>query len=333
MRMPKIALGRALCQTAVLVLLSGTLLPILAQQPFQRKYKATAYVMVFGILIFSRADVGYGWAVEESRERQSNETVELEFLAGSIPERAHGLNRFGYIRESVEERNRTPIRAEYFGLMTASREESLKDARAALNAQAKCDVPYVAASGQIGNHHASYSVRHLVLPEPRPSAEGALMRLVKASFASAHTRTEDVDKTFSTSATQPFLYALRNAMLSTDTNWRAEFLFNGKLHILNFEKHPDHNVESEMRRQGLVTGEACVLRLTGVITNESRQERTNFTVWYQKGIATILPLRFEVRPRTYLKLVFDAQPQREAAVGKMSLAEWSPIPSALDDRR
>lgn len=307
-------------QIAVLAILTGRLFPLSAQQSSQRSYKASANVTVLGIPVFSRSGVGYGWATQ--REDPSTEKVELEFLGASIPERAHGLNRFGYIQESVEEKNHAPVRAIYFGVMTASREESIADAKAALAAQHKDGVAYVAATARLEDRRASYSVRHLVLPETRPSQTEDLTRIMKTSFASAPLVPADVDKTVSTPAPQTFLYALRRAMLSGETNSRFDFLYNGKPLVLTTSIHRDEKVQMEMRRENLAASNMPILRLTGVIENQIGHERTQFIVWYQKA-ANILPLRFEFRPKSYLKLVFEAQPYTPAGPEVASVANSS----------
>lgn len=315
MFMPKAVVRRILCRITPLALFFGTLFPAAAEQIFQRTYQASAYVTILSVPIFSRSHVGYGWAREGKRVGSGSNTVELEFLSGSIPERAGGLNRFGYIQESVEENGTAAIRAQYFGLITANREESLHDAKAALNTGSQSEVPYVAASARIEDGRAHCSVRHLLLPAPSKSATADLMHVVKASFETASRNTLDADKNFSVPTPNTFLYSLRQLMLSPDTTSRSEFVYSAKTYILSTAKHRDAKVEGEMRHRGLATENAPVLRLNGIIENNALHERTEFALWYQKDAATTLPLRFEFRPKSYLKLVFDA------------VGEWEPAPA------
>ena len=84
-------------------------------------------------------------------------------MSGSTPERAHGLNRFGFIQENVEQKNRMMVAADYFALMTASAEESCTEAKAALNATNGPQVPFVAARAAIN--------QHLLLCEPHRRLE------------------------------------------------------------------------------------------------------------------------------------------------------------------
>jgi len=298
---------------ALLALLFGVLSTAQGQQTFHRWYKATAYLTIFGIPIYSRSNIGYGWAAQQTRFTRNAQIVDLQFMGGSFPEHAHGLNRFGYIQESVQERADTAISAEYFGVMTTSREETLGDAKSALGSQGTGEMPYVAAAAQIDGNTARCSIRHLVMPEPRKSATGELTRLARASFGMAPVVSSDSDKSLSSVPTDTFLYTLRNAMLSESPTTRDRFLYNAKMQTLTTEKHADKKVEAEMHRLSLLTGNAPVLRLTGVIENEMTGERTTFSVWYQKGSPSILPLRFEFKPKSYLKLVFEAQAPHQSA--------------------
>jgi hypothetical protein len=106
-------------------------------------------------------------------------------------------------------------------------------------------------------------------------------------------------------------------MLSRESISRSVFVYNGKMHVLRTEKHRDAKVEAEMQRRGLAAPGAYVLRLNGAIENEGTHEHTAFTVWYQEG-CTILPLRFEFKPKSYLKLVFDTQPEQAVTSGLAS---------------
>jgi hypothetical protein len=48
--------------------------------------------------------------------------------------------------------------------------------------------------------------------------------------------------------------------------------------------------------------------LSGALRNEKTNEVTNFRLWFEQGSANFLPLRFEFKPKSYLRLVFDMEP-------------------------
>ncbi|MBV9269414.1 MAG: hypothetical protein JO061_24815 [Acidobacteriaceae bacterium] len=285
--------------------------PALAQQQFERTYKATAYITVLSIPIFSRSDVGYGLAMEQKRASADEQIIRLEFLGGSNPSRAHGLNRFGYIREIVEESHNSLIKAQYTGIMTASREESLNDAKAALHSPSAGEQPCVAASGELDNREARSTVWNLQLAAPRDPALGEVMQLVNTSLGVAPNGPVRAEKRVAMTREGTFLYSLRQAIVSPDAVSLHPFTYNSKSYVLRTEKHRDTGAESEMNRRSLITTKSPVIRLNGTIENQRTHDRTEFSVWYQEGSPTALPLRFLFRPKSYLKLVFDAQPEEQ----------------------
>src|SRR5271154_5189201 len=76
-----------------------------AYRVWQQRYRANAVILFCGVQIFSKSDVGGGYAVvEEQRSGESTE-VALQFAGGSWPEKAHGINRLGFIQETVVEKS------------------------------------------------------------------------------------------------------------------------------------------------------------------------------------------------------------------------------------
>ena len=72
---------------------------------YTRTYQATATILVLGLPIFKRKDVGSGCASVEFGCAGSQTVTALQFAAGSRPERARGLNRLGLMREAVVEQD------------------------------------------------------------------------------------------------------------------------------------------------------------------------------------------------------------------------------------
>ena len=52
------------------------------------------------------------------------------------------------------------------------------------------------------------------------------------------------------------------------------------------------------------------MMLNGSLRNEKTNETTTFRLWFEKGSANFLPLRFEFKPKPYLRLVFDGENAR-----------------------
>ena len=60
-----------------------------------------AAILLFGAPLFTRQAAGGGYASVEISLDENATAVALQFAAGSTPARAHGLNRFGILREAV----------------------------------------------------------------------------------------------------------------------------------------------------------------------------------------------------------------------------------------
>ncbi len=286
--------------------------PAKVERSYRCRYQATAYITFLSIPIFSRSGVGFGYA--DSAEQSGGPTgkLSLRFLSGSTPERAHGLNRFGFIQEDIAERDRATISAAYFGLMTANQEESLDAAKAALNANAQETVAFVAARAFIDSEKTSYSVRHLLLPSSyRGSNADELLGQVKAEFASSSGPLEKVES-LNGQITGTFLNCLRQAILAEASTYRSRIVFNGKIFDFQAEKHSDAKTGSILQKAGLTSTPDRILQLTGTLRNQKTQEITSFRLWFAGGSADFLPLRFEFKAKSYLRLVFDQEPPAAA---------------------
>ena len=70
------------------------------------------------------------------------------FAAGSDPQRAHGLSKLGWMREVVLGPPSTPSESAYFGILTASPEESLDRARKSVDTTQSSSSIFNAVSGR-----------------------------------------------------------------------------------------------------------------------------------------------------------------------------------------
>jgi hypothetical protein len=286
-------------------------IPLTQTTSFERHYKATAYVTLLSITIFSRSGVGFGFAGTNMQENGAQQKFSLRFLSGSTPERAHGLNRFGFIQEHVEELNRATVTADYFGLMTANGEESLSDAKAALETKGGQNVPFVAARAVIDQQKTDYSVRHMLLPSSfRGSNADELLQRVQAEFALAAPGQVDKTEQLNGQSTGTFLNSLRQAIVTDADSYDSRIVFNGKTFRFRALKRNDTKAGAEFQKGGLTESAQNVMMLNGSLRNEKTNETTTFRLWFEKGSANFLPLRFEFKPKSYLRLVFDGESAR-----------------------
>jgi hypothetical protein len=286
---------------------------------YVRTYAAAAYVSFLSVTIFSRTGVGFGTASAEEEVSPAERVLNLQFLSGSIPSRAHGLNRFGFIQEIIHEREHKFAQADYFGLITASGEESLAQAKAALDTTAGDKTQFVAAQATIDPLSARYAVRHMSLPSSyRGSNAEQLLSEVRASFLLPEAGQPDHQQALHGHAMGTFLYSVRQAMLSAGPVSDAHFLYNGKTFNLHAEKRHDQKTGVELLRAKVAVDSSSVTELDGKITNQQTGELTTFRLWFDNAAPDLLPLRFEFHPKSFLKLVFTAVPQPEEGITKVA---------------
>jgi hypothetical protein len=278
------------------------------EQHFTRIYNANANVSIMAITLFSRSGVGGGFASLDETGKGDDRQIRLRFLSGSTPERAHGLNRLGFIEERIEEKKAAPVAIDYFGFITANKEGSAAQGRSALNASRKETVLYTAAEGSSRGQEVEYNVHDLFLPTRYRWGDAAeLLQQTAATFTPATQTRRMTVRSPDGEAVQTFLYVVVRAIRSSSNAAQARFLYNGKLYNLRWEKIADERTGLDFAQSGLVASAETVVRFKGAMQREGSLDETLFRLWFDRASANPLPLRFEFWPRPYLKLVFDAQ--------------------------
>jgi hypothetical protein len=258
----------------------------------ERRYRAQAYISFCGVTIFSRNDVGGGYARVEETAQSGLTTVELQFAAGSSPAKAHGVNRLGFIQETVVEKpSGEPVDAQYFGFMTSSTEKNFEQARKSFVETDAKPVPYTATlgaakSGQFG----STLFRMYFSPSLTFLDRAQLVQQVRANIqGGAGTPQEPV----AYSGGEPpntFLNSMRQAILNPEERTESALVYNGKRYQLQTEKQPESNGS---------------VRLSGTLREQASGQRSTFRLWFEKG-ESYIPTRIEYKAKSFLKLVFEA---------------------------
>ena len=129
-----------------------------------RQYRANAYILVLSLPLVRWPNVGGGSALWHETDAPAGGTLRLlEFTGFSRPERAAGLNRLGFIRELSRVRESGAVESLYFGLMTASPEETAEQARQALHPAGK-EAAYTAIDGHLARGTVETVVAHFTAP-------------------------------------------------------------------------------------------------------------------------------------------------------------------------
>ena len=273
----------------------------------QRRFRAHAYVHLFALPIFSRQDVGGGYAVVELSDA-GDRTIEcLQFAGGSSGERTHGLNRVGLIQEAVVAQRGTPLEAAYFGFMVFSGEKNLDQARKSLQADNANTIPYAAASGSGRAGYFHCTVSHLpVASHYNWSTFEQLNEDVRFLIpGSRDTRNFDVKLDSQYSHPETFLHSMRRAILSPGKHTAGAIVYNGKRYRLNTDKQPDKRTGQQMALRGVTHQPDSIWRLNGTTTETATGETSAFQVWYESGDTSGIPVRIEFYPKSFLKLVFE----------------------------
>lgn len=249
----------------------------------ERRYRADAQVMLLGITVLLRRDVGDGSSAWRESVSQDGAVVRLlEFTGRSAPERAAGLNRFGFIRELSQ-----PGEAIYFGLMTSSPEESAAEARQALHSTSK-DAWYSAIDGRTSAEGIETASAHFrAAARTSPTARQELIERARQALATA-----PKTKAPAESAPLPFLHAVAG-LLSDNQKKETQYAYNGHLYRLTVERSRDAKAPG-------------VIRVTGNLRRVSGGKPIEFRLWIEEGARRPLPLRIEYQAKSYLRLTFEA---------------------------
>lgn len=271
----------------------------------ERRYQADAQILVLSLPLVHWPKVGGGSAAwREGGSPDGNGVRLLEFTGFSNPERAAGLNRLGFIRELSREPAGGPGESLYFGLMTASPEETAVEASKALHSKAK-EAAYTAINGRLAKGVVETVVAHFSVPARWSFANREeLIQRAKAALMTAAPKPPDFPVNGQTF--RPFLHTLA-AGLRQLSPAESRFSYAGRLYRLSLEKAVDAKATSDFRKRGLIGGTASVVRVTGKVQRETGGKESRFRLWVEDGAAQPLPLRIEYQARSFLRLVFEAQ--------------------------
>ncbi len=274
----------------------------------RRYYRADAVIMLFSMPIFSKAGVGSGFAFAEDVDGAGPRARRVGFGGGSWPDKAHGLNRLGYIHETVVEDAGQLAESRYFGFMSTSQEERLDEARNALKPGQQSEL-FSAIRGE--SRRGAYSARFT-----RFVSRDAVSWRRWRNVASAAERSFDgdcvssreergtpgaPDKILST-----LLYALLMVRESNFQPSRTVFIYGGVQRSLETVCAPDPHLGDKLRQRGLVTRAESVVHMVGTTRNLQTGAKTRFSVWWDRDSQSVLPVRIELEPRSFLRLAFEA---------------------------
>jgi hypothetical protein len=216
--------------------------------------------------------------------------VALQFAAGSFPARAHGLNGFGILREALV-RRAGATELSFAGLMTCTREQSLEEGRKALK-RSQAGAEAVVARGRVSRTGIETWIDTIDLAADR---DWTNLNEMLCDVLQREPRTAPRETDSQASAT--FLHTIRLAALSKTAVYRREFTHAGVGHWLETRRHAERPFE-----------------LTGTIHDLEGNRCADFHNTYAPGDQSGIPIRIEYRPRSFLRLTFEAEHEANGPV-------------------
>jgi hypothetical protein len=271
----------------------------------RRRYRADAQVLLLSVPVLHRRGVGDGSAAWSDSVAPDGSTERfLEFTGRSAPERAAGLNRFGFIQELSRTGDRERLESHYFGLMTSSPEETAAEARKTLHSESK-EAWFSAIEGHnTGGFIETVSARFLAPTRTCDTDRSQLIERARQALAGAPTRKQDAPA--AGHPPRPFLHVLAEILGENEPS-RTQYVYNGRVYQLRVEKSPDAKAARAFCELGLIAPTAAVARISGVLWRDDGGKPVEFRLWIEKDVRHPLPLRIEYQPKTYLRLTFEAE--------------------------
>lgn len=275
-----------------------------------RSYRADAVIVLLSVPIYRRAGVGAGFASLADSRRDNDRYYVIRFAGASQPERAAGLNRVGAIREVALERGSVLSETAYFGVLTASPEETLEEGRRSIGKTGTQWNEYTAIAGQSCRGVTRSAVTHFRLP----AAGNPSQRVISEARANFRTsapaaRQNQWPAASDGQAPPTFLYALMNAIRSPKRETEAWYVYSERSYHLRLQKRPDRREGQRFSELHLTSQPDRVIEVRGRIQEDQTGRQTSFRLWVEDGASDALPLRIEFQPRSYLRLNFEIDPK------------------------
>ena len=296
--------------------------PVLSEAEARYQVNATVVIplIVASVPLVSRDDVGFGSAAGRDFSDGRGRVVRTyEFFAASIPERARGLNRLGFLREAVQLGRDGARWTAHFGVISANRETSREEAEASLDRDESVQ-PYTILDGLTDRSKNSNQVVELDLEGRWPTAD-ALYADIRPQWQAAEPEDATVlENRDGRTYVQPvgFLGGLQYSLrvVAADVfrgnrprKFRYPFVHDGKVFSLGLIRHAvDRGRQTRYAEAGLVTPDAVVHRLDYDIVDSDGNTVQPFELWTELPDSfgplsrPIVPLAFEFMARAFLEL-------------------------------
>jgi hypothetical protein len=280
-------------------------------------YRVDATVLLLSVPILRRNGVGDARvALRQAPTTDENgprRRLALEFAAASDPARAHGLDRMGWIREVVLEKDGVAQRAGVLGIMSDSPEQTAEEARTALRNDPSVErLVAIDSSFSGGGEHRTRS-RVIRFQAPRGNWTGgeSLPDLARQSFQSCPASWKEAQWP-GEAVPHTFLYALKRC-LEPGGPRSSEYIWNQNRYAMHLQREADANASHEFS--------VPVDRIRGELENVTQNLRSlHFQIWIDRESPVPMPIRIEFQPRSFLRLTLEAVHHKLPGQSKTSAA-------------
>jgi hypothetical protein len=247
-----------------------------------RRYRVRATVSLLSVPLVSKDCAGAACILVEQLTGETTSATAIQLAGGSWPESLRGFNRFGMTQEVVSEEKGAIVESAYVSFMTGSSEKTLDQAKSSFRAT-KDGTPVSVARGSSNRVECYSCVEHVAVPAQRTWLDCPQMMKELLSQAPS------MEPANVTGALPTFLHAVRSRMIGKTASPRQEFVHNAKSYTLH----------------SAISTSDGLSHLSANILNQSGHKESEFSVWFEPGDPSGLPVRIDFRPRNFLRLVFE----------------------------
>ena len=291
--------GATLPTVAAAVSASGQAPPTASGPPprvISRTYRADATILVLGITVFRRPGVGGGRASLEEASDGASLRRTLFFAAGSDPSTHTDWNGWaGFAKSSSgpRQRRRNP---------TISECSRLHPKRASITPEKRSQpsqpaaVRFSAVNGRNTAGRSRSAVTHFEFAAGTNWSDRGLIDHAQSTFRTDVDWRETSWPNLPNQAPPTFLLQLTNLLKQPTRRAVGRYVYNEQEYLLELDRP-----QSGKDREGL-------LQVRGKIRNLHTGVESPFRLWLEDASDSIVPVRIEFQPRSFLRLTFEAVP-------------------------
>jgi hypothetical protein len=187
-----------------------------------------------------------------------------------------------------------PSEAAYFGVLTSSPEESLEHARKSVASSPSGSSTFSAVNGRNTPGHTRSSVTHFEYSDSALWSDRGLIEKAHSTFDAKVDWRETHWPNSPNQAPATFLLELATLLKQRARRAEGRYVYNEQEYVLRLEAPPTGR-----------NHERLVL-VRGITRNLGTGHETPFRLWLEDAGESVVPVRIEFQPRSFLRLTFES---------------------------